>query len=57
MPYFISNEKYKLFLFCFNRLVCKFEGAQIVLDDKGEEYEEFKQKFTGKSCIIISQEI
>ena len=36
------------FFILINRLVCKFEGTQIILDSTGVEYEEFKEKFTGK---------
>ena len=40
------------FFILINRLVCKFEGTQIVLDSTGVEYEEFKEKFTGKLHIL-----
>ena len=36
-------------IFLLTRLVCKFEGTQVVLDSTGVEYEEFKDKFTGES--------
>ena len=47
--------KFNTFLLSQCRLVCKFEGTQIVLDDKGVEYQDFKNKFTGESfyCIEI----